>query len=154
MRAELLPPQIADDWDALIEQAFASLEAGDSPAMVAETLSVAMGFVVDAGILDSAFGSVSAGEAAWQFRVAADPQLVRKVEPTRQELVEIVQRIMPTSSSWDNEHTPWWTALLSAHVPHPAPMDLIFHPPSGVDLATWDAAAIVAHAAAHRPIEL
>lgn len=154
MRAELPPPKGTDEWDALIEQAYERLEAGESPALIAETLSVAAGYAVDAEWLDGVFGSASTVEAAWQLRVDADPQLVRKVEPTRQEMVEIVQRIMPTSSAWDAERSPWWTALLSAHVPHPAPTDLIFYPPSGVDLATWDAAAVVAHALAHRPIAL
>ncbi|MBN3457583.1 hypothetical protein JNN96_26475 [Mycobacterium sp. DSM 3803] len=62
---------------------------------------------------------------------------------------------MPTSPNWDAGAAPWWAAaLLDAHVPHPAALNLIFYPPSDVDAATWDAEAIVEHAVAYRPIAL
>lgn len=60
MRAELLPPKVTDRWEALIGQAYERLEAGDSPALVTETLSMAAGYAVDAEWLEGVFGSVSA----------------------------------------------------------------------------------------------
>jgi hypothetical protein len=104
--------------------------------------------------LHGAFGAFDAGEAAWALRVLDDPRLVRRVQPTRDELVEIVERIMATSPLWDPEHEPDGLALLETHVPHPRAATLTCHPPDGANPDTWDTEAVVTHALSYHPIEL
>ena len=154
MRSELLPPEVDDHLVELMANACTRLELGGSPTEVAGWLAAESGYDVDAEWLHGVFGAVDPAETSCALQVAAEPALLCRVRPTRDELVEIVERLMPTSPNWDAGAAPWWAALLDAHVPHPAALNLIFYPPSDVDPATWDAEAIVEHALAYRPIAL
>jgi len=154
MRPELLPPAVDDRLAELICDAYDRLEHGETSTALTEHLAAESGLAVEPGWLDGVFGSCDPTAAAWALRLANDPGLVRRVQPTRDELVEIVERIMPMSPLWDREHEPYWTALLQANVPHSAAAALIYNPPDGADPASWGAQAVVSHALSFRPIEL
>jgi hypothetical protein len=153
MRRELHPPENDGTLTQLLEEAFARFESGESPVDLADWLSAESGYRVSPEWLDGAFGSVGPVQAAWALRAEADPQLVPQAKPTRDELVETVERLMPNSATYDSDREAYWAELLDAHVPHPGAVALIYHP-SDVDPATWDVAAILDHVLAYRPIEL
>lgn len=66
---------------------------------------------------------------------------------TAAELAEVVRRIQDA-----DEETDHYVRVLRANVPHPAPSDLIFWPPS--ELGEAAAEDIVDTALRHRPIAL
>jgi len=78
---------------------------------------------------------------------AARPAYPRVPDVTRDELVEVVRRIL--SGGADAEY---YLLLFTTNVTRPAASDLIFHPPS--DLADASAEQIVDAAPAHSPIAL
>ncbi|WP_328685342.1 hypothetical protein [Streptomyces sp. NBC_00343] len=78
---------------------------------------------------------------------AARPAYPRVPDVTRDELVEVVRRILAADTDAE-----YHLRLFTANVTRPAASDLIFHPPS--DLANASAEQIVDAAPAHRPIAL
>jgi hypothetical protein len=76
---------------------------------------------------------------------AARPAYPHAPDVTRDELVEVVRRILD-----DDPDAEYYLRLFTTNVAHPAASDLIFHPPS--DLADASAEQIVDAALAHRPI--
>jgi hypothetical protein len=89
-------------------------------------------------------GSSSAEEFA---KEAARPARPRVADITRDELVEIVRRVLVASPETD-----YYLRLLEANVLHPAVSGLIFHPPE--DLRDASAEEIVDEALRYRPIAL
>ncbi|KXP14916.1 hypothetical protein [Tsukamurella pseudospumae] len=147
MRAHLFPGE-ADQWGNAMTDAYDALERGIQPADVAAKLTRA-GIDVDPGWLTSRFGAVSPSEAAVAAYVEARSADIARLDPTRDELADMVRRIISADALSE-----WWVAVLSAHVPHPAPIDLIFHPAAGTPANEMTPEAIVDRALAHRPIEL
>lgn len=80
-------------------------------------------------------------------REAARPAHPRVADITRDELVEIVRRILAVDPEID-----YYLRLLEANVLHPAVTDLIFHPPDGLQDAS--AEELVDKALTYRPIAL
>ncbi|MFG3496856.1 hypothetical protein [Streptomyces sp. NPDC047928] len=80
-------------------------------------------------------------------RGAARPARPRVADITRDELVEIVRRILAGDPEID-----YYLVLLQANVLHPAVTGLIFHPPDGLQNAA--AEEIVDEALKYRPIAL
>ncbi|MEV6538022.1 hypothetical protein [Streptomyces sp. NPDC051665] len=78
---------------------------------------------------------------------AARPAYPRVPDVARDELVEVVRRIL--AGDTDAEY---YLRLFTTNVTHPAASDLIFHPPS--DLAEASAGQIVDAALANRPLAL
>ncbi|WP_351234572.1 hypothetical protein [Streptomyces sp. NPDC002133] len=89
-------------------------------------------------------GSRSVEEFA---KEAARPARPRVADITRDDLVEIVRRILAASSESD-----YYLCLLEANVLHPGVSGLIFHPPE--DLQDASAEEIVDEALRYRPIAL
>jgi hypothetical protein len=117
MRRELHPPENDGTLTQLLEEAFARFESGESPVDLADWLSAQSGYRVRPEWLDGAFGSVGPVQAAWALRAEADPQLVPQAKPTRDELVETVERLMPDSATYDSDREAYWAELLDAHFP-------------------------------------
>lgn len=90
------------------------------------------------------WGSRSLEEFATE---AARPARPVVADITRDELVEIVRRLLTVSPESD-----YYLRLLQANVPHPHMIDLIFHPPD--DLQDASAEQIVDAALKYRPIAL
>ncbi|MFI6464149.1 hypothetical protein [Streptomyces sp. NPDC050528] len=78
---------------------------------------------------------------------AARPAYPRVPDVTREELVEVVRRILAGDTEAE-----YYLRLFTANVAHPAALNLIFHPP--YELADASAEQIVDAALAHRPIAL
>lgn len=147
MRDELLP-RIGAGWAPALAEAYSALEAGRAPVEVVAELAVA-GIVVTPEWLDGAFGSLSPAEAAVGAYVDANAEEIAALDPSREELIEMVGDII-TPSSGKESLTEWWLAVFRAHVPHPRPGDLIFNPPAG----EWVPSQIVDEALAYRPFAL
>lgn len=90
------------------------------------------------------YGSRSLDEFA---REAARPARPRVADITRDELVEIVRRLLAADPEGD-----YYLRLLEANVPHPGVSDLVFHPSGGIQHAS--AEKIVNAALNYRPIAL
>lgn len=148
MRAEL-NPAIDDRWAPALAEAYRALEEGHAPAEVAAGLAP-MGVVVTPEWLDGAFGSVSPVEAAVDAYVAAHAEEIAALDPSREELIEMVREIL-TPRSGQELWTDWWLAVFGANVPHPQPSDLIFNPPTDVVPEDWSPSRIVDEALAYRP---
>lgn len=92
MRAEL-NPAIDDRWAPALAEAYRALEEGHAPADVAAGLAP-MGVVVTPEWLDGAFGSVSPVEAAVDAYVAAHAEEIAALDPSREDLIEMVREIL------------------------------------------------------------
>lgn len=80
-------------------------------------------------------------------REAARPARPVVADVTRDELVELVRRLLTVSPESD-----YYLRLLEANVPHPHVIDLVFHPSD--DLQDASAEQIVDEALKYRPIAL
>ncbi|MGP3988412.1 hypothetical protein [Streptomyces sp. 3N207] len=80
-------------------------------------------------------------------REAARPARPRVPDITRDELVEIVRRILA-----DDAEVGYYLRLFEANVPHPRAADLLFHPPA--ELRDASAEEITDAALSHRAIAL
>jgi hypothetical protein len=78
---------------------------------------------------------------------AARPVRPRLPDITREELVEIVRRVLEGGPEEDH-----YLRLFETNVAHPGASGLIFHPPAGLEGASPE--QIVDAAMAHRPIAL
>lgn len=148
-RAELLPPPVSrqrlEELCAEVERIAGLLEAG---AEVAGEAIAAFNAMTghEYGALDFAEydGSGSLEEFA---REAARPARPRVADITRDELVEIVRRLLmaaPDSS--------YYLRILETNVAHPGVSDLVFHPSDNSQDAS--AEQIVDEALQYRPIVL
>ncbi|MGW5528963.1 hypothetical protein [Streptomyces xanthochromogenes] len=149
LRPELTPPPVSRQrLDALrsdVERIAGLLDA--HPEAAAEAI---MAFNATSGhdyiALDFAKhdGSRSLEEFA---REAARPARPVVADITRDELVEIVRRLLMADPESD-----FYLRLLEANVPHPRVRDLVFHPSD--DLEDASAAQLVDEALKYRPIAL
>ncbi|MDN3293989.1 bacteriocin immunity protein [Streptomyces ficellus] len=149
LRPELLPPPVSrqrlDELSCEIDR-IAALVADRSEnadeAIRAFNAVTGHGYVA----LDFAayYGSRSLEEFA---REAARPARPRVADITRDELVEIVRRILEADPESD-----YYVQLLEANVSHPRVSDLVFHPSH--DLQGASAEEILDEALKYRPIAL
>ncbi|MCX5328697.1 MULTISPECIES: hypothetical protein [unclassified Streptomyces] len=149
LRAELVPQPVRrqrlDELCAEVERIAGLLEAG---AEVAGEAIAAFNAMTghDYGALD--FAEYAGCRSVEEFaREAARPARPRVADVTRDELVEIVRRLLmatPDSS--------YYLRLLEANVAHPRVSDLVFHPSDNPHDAS--AEQIVDEALQYRPIEL
>ncbi|MFI5531250.1 hypothetical protein ACIA8O_22235 [Kitasatospora sp. NPDC051853] len=149
LRAELVPPSVSrqrlDEVSREILR-IADLLLSDSGDPDEEIRAFNERTGHDYAALDFAeyYGSRSLAEFAVE---AARPARPRVADVTRDELVEIVRRIL----AGDPEGG-YYLRLLEANVTHPRVSDLIFHPPA--ELRGASAGRIVDEALGYRPIAL
>jgi hypothetical protein len=149
LRPQLLPPAVAADRLAAVQARITTirdlLDRGDPRAAAAiAALNDATGHDHTAEDLRDGCAGLELDELA---ALAAAPPVRPVPGITRDELVEIVRRIMA-----GDPHTDFYVALFDANVVMPGPSGLIFHPPA--HLADAGAEEIVDAALAYRPIAL
>ncbi|MFB6857427.1 hypothetical protein ACFCWV_33770 [Streptomyces sp. NPDC056341] len=149
LRPELLPPPVnrqrLDELCAEVERIADLLEARRQAADEAIIAFNAMaGHDYEALDFAEYEGSRSLEEFA---REAARPARPAVADTTREELVEIVRRLLLADSESD-----YYLRLLEANVPHPRVSDLVFHPSDNVRGVSAD--QIVDEALTYRPIAL
>ncbi|MFJ5924522.1 bacteriocin immunity protein [Kitasatospora sp. NPDC092948] len=83
-------------------------------------------------------------------REAARPARPQVSDITRDELVEVVRRLLEDPP--DSDNSDYYLRLLEANVSHPRVSDLLFHPPA--ELRNASAERIVEAALRYRPIAL
>jgi hypothetical protein len=143
LRPELLPPPVSqqrlDELCAEVEQIAELLVA--RPEVADEAIEAFNAMTLDFAEYD---GSRSLEEFA---REAARPARPVVADITRDELVEIVRRLLTASAE-----SGYYLRLLEANVSHPRVSDLVFHP-SDI-LQDSSAEQIVDEALKYRPIVL
>jgi hypothetical protein len=149
LRPELLPPPVSrqrlDELCAEVERIADLLAA--RPEAAGEAIAAFNAMTGhDYVALDFAeyYGSRSLEEFG---REAARPARPVVADVTRDELVELVRRLLTVSPESD-----YYLRLLEANVPHPHVIDLVFHPSD--DLQDASAEQIVDEALKYRPIAL
>jgi hypothetical protein len=149
LRPELLPPPVRrqrlDELCAEVERIADLLAA--RPEAAGEAIAAFNAMTGhDYVALDFAeyYGSRSLEEFG---REAARPARPVVADVTRDELVELVRRLLTVSPESD-----YYLRLLEANVPHPHVIDLVFHPSD--DLQDASAEQIVDEALKYRPIAL
>ncbi|MGC5028006.1 hypothetical protein ACLQ3K_24900 [Tsukamurella sp. DT100] len=143
-----LYPQIDTRWEPAIAAAYEALESGADPSVTAAELTH-VDLMTDGAWLDAAFGSMSPGDAAIAAHTLSSSSEITGLDPSPTELAEMVRLIMSA-----DQLSSWWSEVLAAHVPHPSPIDLIFHPPADLPVAEQTPERIVARALAYRAIQL
>lgn len=149
LRPELLPPSVSrerlDELCREIER-IADLVATRSDAANEAVAAFNAATGHDYAALDFATygGSRSLRGFAGE---AARPARPRVPDITRDELVEVVRRLLTATPDTD-----WYLSLLEASVSHPRVADLLFHPPAGLRDAS--AEQLVEEALRYRPIAL
>lgn len=153
LRPELLPPPVAPERiDALareIERICGLLDR--CPPHTGEAASAISDFNAmtghDYGARDFAeyCESRNAGEFALE---AARPAWPRVPDITRDELIEVTQRILSDPAGPD---CPYYLLTLQANVPHPAITGLVFWPAAGTEPTAEE---IIDQALSYRPISL
>lgn len=149
LRPELLPPTVSrqrlEELCSEIERIahlLASCPGASGDAIAA--FNAMTGHYYEALDFAEYDGSRSLEEFA---REAARPAHAVVADISRDELVEIVRRLLTASPASD-----YYLRLLEANVSHPRVSDLIFHPSD--DLKDGSAEQIVDEALKHRPIAL
>ncbi|MEV0709785.1 hypothetical protein [Nocardia aurea] len=150
LRPELLPPPVAPEYLAAlareIERIDQLITTGDPDAAIAVIAAFNQHTGHDYDFTD--FVEYSSYRDLLDFaQEAARPAHPRVPDITRDELVEIVRRIRAADPDAD-----YYLLLFRTNVPHPAPTDLIYHPPA--DLRDATAEQIADAALAYRPIAL
>ncbi|MFB7326424.1 hypothetical protein [Streptomyces sp. NPDC056190] len=149
LRPELMPPpvsrqrldELCGEIERIADLVLTRAEAADE-AITAFNAMTGHDYVT----LD--FAEYDAGRSLEEFAVeAARPARPRVADITREELAEIVRRLLTDSSESD-----YYLRLLEANVLHPRVSDLIFHPPA--ELQDASAERIVDEALRYRPIAL
>jgi hypothetical protein len=140
---------------ALVEAAFERLEDGEHADVVAADLQRRVERPIAAEQLDAWFGSMSADDVAAVLLTPPAHEL-RRLGLSRDELVEVARRWMPTSAQYDERNEQWWLALFDSNVPHPAGHGLAYHPPDETPASAWDPTPeeVVELALSYRPIQL
>ncbi|WP_245689819.1 hypothetical protein [Streptomyces chattanoogensis] len=149
LRPELLPPPVSrqrlDELSREIERIAGLVAEGSDGADEAVRAFNAMTGHAYAALDFAAYDAGrSLGEVA---REAARPARPRVPDITRDELVEIVRRLLAADPESD-----YYVRLLDANVPHPRASDLVFHPSNGLRNASGE--DIVDAALRYRPIAL
>ncbi|WP_329319703.1 bacteriocin immunity protein [Streptomyces sp. NBC_01262] len=149
LRSELLPPpvsrqrleELSCEIDRIADLVAGRSEDADEAIRAFNTMTGH-----DYAALDFAeyYGSRSLAEFAKQ---AARPAHPRVADVTRDELVEVVRRILA-----DDPDSDYYVQVLEANVSHPRVSDLVFHPSD--DLQDASAEEIVDEALKYRPIAL
>lgn len=150
LRPELVPPPVTEVRLRMLSHEIERIEDllfREAPAEVDAAIAA-----FNAATGHSYDSSDFSGYAGWRdladFALeAARPAYPRVPDVTREELVEVVRRIM----AGDPEHD-YYLLLLEANVTHPRASDVIHHPPDGLDDASPD--CVVDEILAYRPIAL
>lgn len=149
LRAELMPPVVSrqrlDEVSReILRIADLVFDGSGNPDEEIRAFNERTGH--DYGALD--FAEYSSSRSLAEFALeAARPARPRVAGVTRDELVEIVRRILAGDPEVD-----YHLRLLEANVTHPRVGDLIFHPPA--ELRDASAERIVDEALGYRPIAL
>jgi hypothetical protein len=125
----------------------------DGAEAAAQWFSAETGIPMSPADLHGWAASTDAASVARELRRPPAHEL-KMLAATREELVEIARRWLPTSAAYDPEHESWWTAVFEANVPRPAATNVAFYPPDGVADEDVTPEWIVEYALAYRPIEL
>lgn len=149
LRPELLPPPVSrqqmDELCAEVERIAELLVARPEAAGEAITAFNAM---TGHDYVPLDFAEYDRSRSLEKFaREAARPARPVVADITRDELVEIVRRLLTASAESD-----YYLRLLKANVSHPRVSDLVFHPSD--DLQDASAEQIVDQALKYRPIAL
>lgn len=149
LRPELLPPPVSrqrlDELCAEVKRIADLLET--RPEMAGEAIE-AFNAMTGHDYVTLNFTEYDGSRSLEEFGTeAARPARPVVADITRDELVEIVRRLLTVSPESD-----YYLRLLEANVPHPRLSDLIFHPPD--DLQDASAEQIVHAALKYRPIAL
>ncbi|WLQ37977.1 hypothetical protein P8A18_33050 [Streptomyces castrisilvae] len=149
LRPELLPPPVSrqrlDELCAEVERIADLLEAR---AEVAGEAIAAFNATTGHDYVALDFVEYAESRSLEEFaREAARPARPEVADITRDELVEIVRRLLTAASESD-----YYLLLLETNVPHPRVRDLVFHPLDGLQDAS--AAQIVDEALKYQPIVL
>ncbi|QGZ47028.1 hypothetical protein GPZ77_00030 [Streptomyces sp. QHH-9511] len=149
LRQELLPPLVSrqriDELSREIERIADLLITGSNEASQAIASFNAM---TGHEYTSLDFTEYASSRSLEEFaKEAARPPYPKVLDITRDELVEIVQRILTGSPDID-----YYLALLEANVPYPGIGNLIYNPDAGLGEAT--AEQIVDEALRYRPIGL
>jgi hypothetical protein len=152
LRSALLPPSHArlQELPEVIGEAFDRL-SNETPDAVASDISDRVGIEISGEDLDGWSGSIDAEEAA-ALLVRPPRHVLRTLDATHDELVELARRFMGLAGDEHLQHADWYTAVFDANVPHPAGSSLAFHPPDGADDPTPE--MVVRWATSYRAIEL
>jgi hypothetical protein len=149
LRPELLPPPVSrqrlDELSCEIDRiaALVADRSGDADDAI-RAFNAMTGHDYEAFDFIEYYGRSNVEEFA---REAARSACLPVAGITRDELVEIVRRVLVASPESD-----YYLRLLEANVPHPGVSGLIFHPPE--DLQDASAEEIVDEALKYRPIAL
>lgn len=149
LRSELRPPPVSrEQRDALGREIGVIAELLSTGAAGAdgevEAFNARTGHAYTALDFTGYGGSRSLDDFATE---AARPSHPRVAEVTRDELVEVVRRILAGDPDTD-----YYLRLLEANVPHPRAADLVFHPSPGEDGGSPE--RIVDEAMRYRPFAL
>ncbi|MCX5409754.1 hypothetical protein OHA37_38605 [Streptomyces sp. NBC_00335] len=149
MRPELLPPPVSrqrlDELCAEVERIAELLVA--RPEAVGEAIA-AFNAMTGHDYVALDFAEYDASRSLEEFaREAARPARPVVADITRDELVEIVRRLLMAAPESD-----YYLRLLAANVAHPQVSDLVFHPSDSLQNAS--AEQIVDEALKYRPIAL
>ncbi|WP_307825639.1 hypothetical protein [Streptomyces sp. MBT33] len=149
LRPELLPPPVSrqrlDELCAEVDRIAVLLE--DRPEVAGEAIA-AFNSMTGHDYTDLDFAEYYGGRSLVEFaREAARPARPVIADITREELVEIVRRLLMATPESDH-----YLRLLEANVSHPRVSDLVFHPSDALKNAS--AEQIVDEALKYRPIAL
>ncbi|MGW1883128.1 hypothetical protein [Streptomyces sp. NPDC001970] len=149
LRPELLPPPVSrrriDELSAEIDRI---ADLGGDRSEDAEEAIRAFNATTGHDYVALDFAEYEGSRTLEEFaREAARPAHPRVADITRDELVEVVQRVLAAGPESD-----YYLLLLKANVSHPGVGDLIFHPSD--DFQDASAEEIVDEALRHRPIVL
>ncbi|MEV6073337.1 bacteriocin immunity protein [Nocardia sp. NPDC052001] len=147
LRPELLPPAVdqsrLDELAHEIERISNLISSGDSADGSIASFNEQTGHTY--AVLD--FAEYHGWRSLREFaREAARPAPPRVLDITREELIEIVSRILTADTETD-----YYVMLFEVNVPHPRATDLIFHP---LVAQNPSAESIVDAALSYRAIEL
>ncbi|MGW2702952.1 bacteriocin immunity protein [Streptomyces sp. NPDC001340] len=153
LRRELLPPPVPAERLAELGEEIERIERllcedAEAGRRAVDAFNAATGCAYE----PSAFLCRSASRDLEEFALeAARPARPRVPDVTREELVEIVRRILAGCASGDPD-TDYYLSVLRTNVTHPRAADLLFHPPT--HLADAPPERIVEELLAYRPIAL
>jgi hypothetical protein len=151
LRPELLPPPVSperiSELSVEIERICGLLDrrspdAGRAASAIAD-FNAATGHAYAARDFAGYYESRNLDDFALE---AARPAWPRVLGITRDELVEVTQRILDDPADPD---CPYYLLILQANVPHPAITDLIYWPAAGTEPTAEE---IIDGALSHRPI--
>ncbi|MEU0561337.1 bacteriocin immunity protein [Dactylosporangium sp. NPDC006015] len=145
LREPEVPPELLTELCAAIEQIEDLHWRGEPTEAAIAAFNARTGSTLELYDFLSYHGSISTQDFA---RMATWPAWPKLIDITREELTEIVRRVLES----DREHE-YYLYLLKVNVVHPAPSDVIHHPPPHLgDDASPE--AIVEEILKYRPIAL